>query len=263
MFTRCPKCGHAPLPNDQSLPAPCPSCGVILAKVAQALKQDEEPFGPGVMPNRHSGQLIRLREPDPLSITELLLHVPQRVDAMSFWLRLALLTGFAVWGLILIGQDYRNGEIGSSFLHRPLLVFHEAGHVVFRLLGPWMMVLGGSLGQLIMPGVLAGALLLRNRDPYGASIGLWLVGVSLLDLAPYMYDALQPQLMLLSGMTGEEGGHDWIFLFSSFGLLPKAQFIGALTHKLGAMTVVTALAWGVLVLRLQHARLDGVVLHEE
>jgi hypothetical protein len=29
------------------------------------------------------------------------------------------------------------------------------------------------------------------------------------------------------------------------------------------MTVVTALAWGVLVLRLQHARLDGVVLHEE
>jgi hypothetical protein len=126
-----------------------------------------------------------------------------------------------------------------------------------------MMVLGGSLGQLILPGVLAGALLLRNRDPYGASIGLWLVGVSLLDLAPYMYDALQPQLMLLSGMTGEEGGHDWIFLFSSFGLLPKAQFIGALTHKLGAMTVVTALAWGVWVLRLQHAQLDGVVQHEE
>jgi hypothetical protein len=64
-------------------------------------------------------------------------------------------------------------------------------------------------------------------------------------------------------MTGEAGGHDWIVLFSSLGLLPKAQFIGALTHKLGAMTVVTALAWGVLVLRLQHARLDGVVLHEE
>jgi hypothetical protein len=78
-----------------------------------------------------------------------------------------------------------------------------------------------------------------------------------------MYDALQPQLMLLSGLTGEEGVHDWIFLFSSLELLPKAQFIGALTHKLGAMTVVTALAWGVWVLRLQHAQLDGAVQHEE
>jgi hypothetical protein len=191
------------------------------------------------------------------------LHVPERVDAMNFWLRLVLLAGFAVWGWILIGMDYRTGEIGSTFLHRPLLVFHEAGHVVFRLLGQWMMVLGGSLGQIIMPAVLASAMLVKNRDPYGASIGLWLVGVSLLDLAPYMYDALQPQLMLLSGMTGEAGGHDWIFLFSSLGLLPKARFIGALTHKLGAITVLFALVWGASVLRLQHAQLNGAVLHEE
>jgi len=102
--------------------------------------------------------------------------------------------------------------------------------VVFRLFGQWIMVLGGTLGQLIMPAILGGALLFKNRDPFGASIGLWFFGVSLLDIAPYMYDALDPQLMLLSGTTGEEGGHDWIYLFTSVGLLGKAQIIGGLVH---------------------------------
>ena len=34
MYTRCPKCGHAPLPQDQASPAACPACGIILAKFA-------------------------------------------------------------------------------------------------------------------------------------------------------------------------------------------------------------------------------------
>jgi len=104
-----------------------------------------------------------------------------------------------------------------------------------------------------MPAILGCALLIKNRDPFGAAIGLWFVGVSLLDIAPYMYDALHPKLMLLSGTTGEDGGHDWIYLFSSMGLLQKAQVIAGLIHKLGALTVLLALAWGAGVLRIQHA----------
>ena len=177
-----------------------------------------------------------------------------RMDPVSFWARVGLLVAFAVWGVILIGQDYRTGEMGTSFIHRPLLIFHEAGHVLFRLLGEWMMVLGGTLGQLAMPAILASALLVKNRDLFGASIGLWFFGVSLLDVAPYVYDALHPQLMLLSGMTGEGGGHDWIFLLTSLGLLSKAPIIGAVVHKLGALVVILSLAWGAWVLRVQHQK---------
>ena len=171
-----------------------------------------------------------------------------------FWPRVALWAVFALWGLMLIGMDYRTGEIGESFLHRPLLIFHEAGHVIFRLLGEWMGVLGGTLGQLLMPAVLCLALLYKNDDPYGASFGLWLVGVSLLDVAPYAYDALQPQLMLLSGTTGEEGGHDWIYLLNSMGLLRRAHGIGAFFHALGALVVLAGSAWGAWELRAQYAR---------
>ena len=69
--------------------------------------------------------------------------------------------------------------------------------------------------------------------------------------------------MLLSGSTGEEGGHDWIYLLNSLGLMAKAHMLGGLTHKLGALVVVLSLAWGGWVLKLQYARLSGDVLHED
>lgn len=251
-YTRCPKCGHQPLPAEQALPAACPACGVILAKVGQGVRRtapvpDADPDLPR----------------DDTHWTALLTRIPARVDALSFWLRVAILAGLAIWSWQLIGMDYRSGEMGESFIHRPILVFHEAGHILFLPLGHWMMVLGGTLGQLLMPAILAGALLLKNRDPFGAAVGLWFFGVSLLDVAPYMFDALQPQLMLLSGTTGEAGGHDWIYLFSSLGLLPKAQLIGGLTHKLGALVVVLALGWGAWLLQRQYPRREDHVRQED
>ena len=87
--------------------------------------------------------------------------------------------------------------------------------------------------------------------------------MSLLDVAPYMYDALQPQLTLLNGSVGEQGGHDWIFLFESLGLLPRAQFIGAATHKLGALVLLLSLAWAAWLLVLQRRRIAADVLIEE
>ncbi|MDO9167152.1 MAG: hypothetical protein Q7U13_13685 [Rhodoferax sp.] len=251
-YIRCPKCGHSPLPAEQALPAACPGCGVILAKAGQtpprtASRQDDEPAS----------------QDSATDWTALLTHIPDRVDSVRFWLRVTILTGLALWAWSLIGFDYRTGEMGASFMHRPLLVFHEAGHVIFMVLGEWMTIMGGTLGQLLMPMIMSGALLIRNRDPFGAAMGLWFFGVSLLDVAPYMYDALQPQLMLLSGTTGEDGGHDWIFLFSSMGLLPKAQLIGGLTHKAGALVVVLSLAWGAWLLRRQYPRLADHVLDED
>ena len=197
--------------------AQCPACGVVMAKAGVAV------------PRRIRRGRWTLCEADSLS-------------AVRLW-RLPMAAVFAVWGVMLILMDYRDGEIGGSFLHRPLLVFHEAGHVLFMPFGEWMTVLGGTLGQLLMPAILAGALLLKNEDRFGAAMGVWLLGVSVLDVAPYIYDALHPQLMLLGGRTGEDGPHDWIYLLSSMGLLSRAQMLGALTHYLGALIVLGASIW--------------------
>ena len=246
-YQTCPGCGHEPLPADQRLPAACPACGIILAKVAracaaEALSAEQEP---------DDGAEQSLRERIVASVR----FVPDRVEPATFWSRCALLLLFALWGLRLIALDYRTGEMMSSFLHGPLLVFHEAGHVIFSVLGEFVMVLGGSLAQLLMPAILATALLIRNRDPFGAAVGTWFFGVSLLDLAPYIYDSLHPQLVLLGGHTGEEGGHDWIYLLGETGLLSHAHGLGALTHTLGAALILLSIAWAGWILLKQKARI--------
>ena len=247
-YSRCPKCGHQPLPVDQALPAACPACGLILAKFGQVTHR---------APPRQANADADTNVQEVRSHwSALLTRVPDHWDPLRFWPRLAMLVGLLVWGWLLIAMDYRSGEMGESFIHRPILIFHEAGHVIFMPLGQWLGVLGGTLGQLLMPAILGGALLIRNRDPFGAAVGLWFLGVSLMDVAPYMYDALQPQLVLLSGEVGAAGGHDWIYLFSSMGLLPRAQLIGGLTHKVGACAVLLALAWGAWLLWREHARVD-------
>jgi len=248
MFDRCPKCDHAPLPADQSSPAECPACGVILAKVAQA-RAGEPARSPAPAPARDERD-------------SWLWHVPEQVDATAWIVRVALLAGFAVWGVVLWRLDYRDGEMNQSFIHAPLLVFHEAGHVIFRPLGEWMTVLGGSLFQVLFPAILAFALLWKNRDPFGASIGLWLVGISIMDVSAYMYDALDPQLTLLGGGTGNDSFHDWIWLFDSMHVLQRAQRIGAFFHASGTGVVLLALAWGAAVLRLQKRRVAASVLVE-
>ena len=73
--------------------------------------------------------------------------------------------------------------------------------------------------QWLMPVVLDAALPWKNRDPFGAAFALWRLGVSVMDIAPCLYDALHPQLTLLGGGTGEDGGHDFNFLLESVALL--------------------------------------------
>jgi hypothetical protein len=169
----------------------------------------------------------------------------------------------AVWAVVLVRLDYRNGGMGESFLHGPLLVFHEAGHVIFSPFGHWVMVAGGTLAQLLLPLVIIVAFLWQRHDPFGASVGLWLLGVSLLDVAPYVYDALHPQLTLLNGGIGEEGGHDWIYLLESLGLRAQAQWLGAAVHKLGALVLLLALAWAAVLLWRQRRQFSGQALAGE
>ena len=242
MFQQCPKCDHSPLPAEQAFPAECPACGVILARAGEA-------------PRRVSAHASDETTDDVEGLRAWLWHVPDPVDATAFKGRVALLLVFAAWGLRLCWLDYRDGEIMNSFIHAPLLIFHEAGHVIFRPFGEWVSVLGGTLGQLLMPAVLGIALLWKNRDPFGAAIGLWLFGVSVLDVAPYMYDAWEPQLTLLGGGTGNDSFHDWIYLFDSVGQLHHAQRIGAITHALGVAVILLAVAWAAALLRLQHRHL--------
>ena len=83
-----------------------------------------------------------------------------------------------------------------------------------------MTVLGGSLTQLLVPLVCAGAFLWQTRDAFGAAIAVWWAGQNLIDLAPYINDARDLQLVLLGGRTGAEvEGHDREYLLNALRVL--------------------------------------------
>src|SRR5579872_7344710 len=128
MYTNCPKCGHAPLPKDQSLPAACPACGIILAKFGAA----------GAPPVQISTRVVRDEEleDDPSLIARALgslTYVPDRVDRMFWTFRIAGLAVFILWTVwIFKSIDMTEGNPGSSILHAVVIPFHEAGHVFLR-----------------------------------------------------------------------------------------------------------------------------------
>jgi len=181
-------------------------------------------------------------------MNDLLLGSVERREPIAVGGRVALLALFIIWSLRLLALPM-DAQVMDSFMHLVNLPFHEAGHILFSPFGPFMTVLGGSLAQLLVPLLCLAALLVRTRDPYGASLCLWWLGESFLDLAPYIADARALQLVLLGGQTGAEvEGHDWEFILTSMGWLHLDRTLGQFAHRLGAMVMIGALIWGTLVL---------------
>jgi hypothetical protein len=120
------------------------------------------------------------------------------------------------------------------------LAFHEAGHLAFAPFGSTLGILGGTLGQLLVPALLVAYFLLKQRSPLSAAICSWWVGESLTNVAVYMADARELKLDLVGG-----GEHDWNRLFYQFGLLGQGSVerVSGLTHVLGVVLMLAGLAW--------------------
>lgn len=234
-FTLCPKCGHVRRPEETVRLEQCPACGIYFAKWLT-----RGSFVPPAQRNAEAdGSEDSLCWRD--HILDRVLHVPADISGVRLWGRAALLVFLLVWGVRLGLMDYRDGEINQSFMHNILLPIHEAGHIFFIPFGEFMTILGGSLFQLMLPLIIAGSLLWVNRDAFGAAAGLWWAGASLLDLAPYIYDARTPQLIMLGGHTGEDGPHDWIYLLGDFNSIAQSQSYGAAAHHLGFAIMLLSL----------------------
>ncbi len=129
----------------------------------------------------------------------------------------------------------------ATFLHIVYTPFHEAGHLLFIPLGRFISVAGGSLMQIIVPTVFFGYFV-YHRKPFSASIVLFWVGQSMVDVYVYANDAVVMELPLLSGVTGSEGGfHDWNYLLSETGLLPQTPLIAKIIRFSGSSLILFAI----------------------
>jgi hypothetical protein len=183
----------------------------------------------------------------------LLFPEPADANPLVVGARGLLLLFVAGWSLIFLFASVRSNAAGHSFMHLVNLPFHEAGHIIFSPFGRFIQVLGGTLGQLLMPAVCVGVLLLRTRDAFGAAMAQWWLGESFMDIAPYINDARDLKLILLGGVTGRDVAdyHDWEYLLRSLGLLRMDHALAWLAQGVGIVLMLAALGWAGANLRLQ------------
>ncbi|MDD2661499.1 MAG: zinc ribbon domain-containing protein, partial [Methylococcales bacterium] len=187
------------------------------------------------------------------SLKQLLLDEKQQCSVASLIGRSIIYAGLVIWSWQLMSATIESNATGNSFLHLINLPFHEAGHIIFRPFGAFFTSLGGTLGQLLMPSICMGVLLIKTQDPFGASVALWWVGENFLDIAPYINDAQAGQLPLLGGNYGHSapyGFHDWQYLLTESGLLNYDHILARSAFVTGSVIIFLSLLWsGLLLLR--------------
>jgi len=246
MYTTCPECQHQRAATDTSNPDVCPACGLIFSKWMQNRFRSRETVSVAA-----SADESRFRE----TLTSLL-YVPP-ADSLSFYGRVIAFIIFLIWGLYFVSLGMAYEPIGNSFMHNINLVFHEAGHVIFRLFGRFMTILGGSLFQIMVPLFLALALLIKNHDNFGAAIGFWWTGQSMIDIAPYIDDARSLSLPLLGGGTGMDrpGMHDWRNILLDLNMLQHDHAIANAVMLTGKIILLLALCWAARYIWIQRKQL--------
>jgi hypothetical protein len=143
-----------------------------------------------------------------------------------------VLTIYFLW----IAYDPMQG----SFLDLVDLPIHETGHLIFRILGEFLGIAGGSLFQIILPAVFVGYFVWRLQY-YSAAIVLFWVGQSILNVWVYASDAVVMQLVLTSGFTGSEGSfHDWNYLLTRTGLIGSTKLVAGVIRSIGTIVIIVA-----------------------
>ncbi|MBI2959050.1 MAG: hypothetical protein HYY28_01950 [Betaproteobacteria bacterium] len=229
----------------------CPACGLIFSKYMKTRFAAPDASRAAIDPLREEETTVLVRA------GALLFQVPDEAEPIHVYARALLLAMIVFYGVKLAAMDIPSWQMSSSFIHAPMVPIHEFGHVLFRPFGEFMMLLGGSLFQAGLPLVLAGIFLLKNRDPFAASVMLWWSAVAVMDIAPYVYDAQQPQHILLTGRTGDTGAHDFIDVLGALGLLNRARAVGYGVHAFGVVMLAGSIAWGAALVWLQFRRRGG------
>jgi hypothetical protein len=140
-------------------------------------------------------------------------------------------------GLLIVARGLAPSTGGVlAFVHLIDLVFHEAGHVIFGILGRFPGVLGGSLNQVLMPAICT-SYFLWHRQTAAAAVTLFWTGESLVDVAIYVADGRDMALPLLAeGLI-----HDWNWILSELSLRNQAPALGRVVFAAGVALLAAAL----------------------
>ena len=246
----CPKCGYQRQAKDGEPFLECPRCGIVFAKYAKYHIPAAQPATAAVAAVAVDLDDTAQDQPSPwyLNLWDRLMELPEQPDQAKLAAQAAVLAVMLAWGVRLISYKVMTAQIMYSFWHDVDLPIHEFGHLLFRPFGEWMMYLGGSLFQCLVPALIGVAFILRMRNPFAAAFCLWWTAENVLDVAPYIYDAKLMAMPLVGEWNDEVADmhvlrHDWHNILLPFNAVDSAWMLGDLAHFIGAALMVLSWAW--------------------
>ena len=117
------------------------------------------------------------------------------------------------------------------------LMIHEAGHLVFSWGGSTLMLLGGTLGELIAPLLCAGFFFVQGQT-FGFVFSAFWFFENFLYIGTYMKDARANALPLINSEIG-----DWTILFGQWGILDWDLKIGQFFRIIGWLGMFAIVGW--------------------
>jgi len=117
------------------------------------------------------------------------------------------------------------------------LIMHEGGHFFFSWFGETIHILGGTLGELIVP-LLCATYFFWTRETTAVAFSFFWFFENFPYIGTYMADARSDSLPLVGSDVS-----DWAILFGQWGLLLQDQKIGRIMHILGWLGMIATVAW--------------------
>ncbi len=121
------------------------------------------------------------------------------------------LVAWLIFYLLFLYQALR-GQGSLLMIDLVFVPVHEGGHLLFRFLGQWISIAGGTFLQLFAPFALAVYFALQ-RHVTGTAFCAFFFFEQFLPIATYMADARAQALPLLTVGDAEYVIHDWNYLF--------------------------------------------------
>ena len=227
----CPKCGE-----QQPQRNLCRACAIDMPRFIAARQAEEEAarasrLAKPAARQSASGKPPEIASHDPMACDLTLMQPPSLADARVSGMEVLAVALLAILiGVFIVASGW------VPLLDSANLALHEAGHPLVGLIIRSLEVYGGTIFQLLFPMAVVFHFV-RHAHVTGVAIGALWLGESLHNVARYMADARIQALPLVGG-----GNHDWTEIFSRWGVLHLDTRIANLTHALGWLLMIGAVA---------------------
>ncbi len=168
----------------------------------------------------------------------------QIIDLLKTWILSIILLPAIIYFATTAGKFH--------FIDYVNLLIHEGGHGIFSFFGKFIYTLGGTLAQILIPGMFVVYYYVVRKKALLQIFLVWL-GESFINISIYAADARAHKLPLLGG---NKVYHDWTYILNETGLILYDYEVGRFFYWLGIISFTLSFLSPLFIKPVSSSRLD-------